>query len=38
MIDLIDPKIYNQAIDDSEPWLYKRFTSVLKDRNALKKN
>ena len=38
MVNLIGPKIYNQAIDDAEPWLYERFTSILEDSHALKKD
>jgi len=38
MVDLIGPTIYNQAIDDAEPWLYERFTSILEDSHALKKD
>lgn len=38
MIDLIGPKIYNQAIDDAEPWLYDRFTGILEDSHVLKKD
>lgn len=38
MIDLLGPKIYNQAIDDAEPWLYNRFIGILEDSHALKKD
>ena len=38
MVDLIGPKIYDQAIEDSEPWLYDRFTSILEDLSVLKKD
>ncbi|SJM71383.1 DUF2164 domain-containing protein [Psychrobacter piechaudii] len=38
MVDLIGPKIYNQAISDAEPWLYKRFTGILEDLSVLKKD
>ena len=38
MVDLIGSKIYNQAIDDAEPWLYERFISILEDSQALKKD
>ena len=38
MVDLIGSKIYNQAIDDAEPWLYERFISILEDSHALKKD
>ncbi|MDN3398105.1 DUF2164 domain-containing protein [Psychrobacter sp. APC 3426] len=38
MVDLIGPTIYNQAIEDAEPWLYERFISILEDSHALKKD
>ena len=38
MVDLIGPTIYNQAIDDAEPWLYERFMCILEDSHALKKD
>lgn len=38
MVDLIGSKIYNQAIDDAEPWLYDRFIGILEDSHALKKD
>ena len=38
MVDLIGSKIYNQAIDDAEPWLYERFMGILEDSHALKKD
>ena len=38
MVDLIGPTIYNQAIDDAEPWLYERFMGILEDSHALKKD
>lgn len=38
MVDLIGSKIYNQAIDDAEPWLYERFISILEDSQVLKKD
>ncbi|UNK05148.1 DUF2164 family protein [Psychrobacter raelei] len=38
MVNLIGPKIYDQAIEDSEPWLYDRFTSILEDLSVLKKD
>ncbi|WP_296204169.1 DUF2164 family protein [Psychrobacter sp. UBA3962] len=37
MVDLIGPKIYDQAISDAEPWLYNRFTGILEDLSVLKK-
>lgn len=37
MVDLIGPKIYDQAISDAEPWLYDRFTGILEDLSVLKK-
>ena len=38
MVDLIGSEIYNQAIDDAEPWLYERFMGILEDSHALKKD
>ena len=38
MVDLIGSKVYNQAIDDAEPWLYERFMGILEDSHALKKD
>lgn len=38
MVDLIGSKIYNQAIDEAEPWLYDRFMGILEDSHALKKD
>lgn len=38
MVDLIGSTIYNQAIDDAEPWLYERFMGILEDSQALKKD
>ena len=38
MVQLIGPKIYDQAISDAEPWLYERFMGILEDSHALKKD
>ena len=38
MVELIGPKIYDQAISDTEPWLYDRFTGILEDLSILKKD
>lgn len=38
MAQLIGPKIYSQAIEDAEPWLYDRFTGILEDLSVLKKD
>ena len=38
IVDLIGPKIYDQAISDAEPWLYDRFTGILEDLSVLKKD
>lgn len=38
MVQLIGPKIYDQAISDAEPWLYDRFTGILEDLSVLKKD
>ena len=38
MVDTIGPKLYNQVVDDMEPWFYARFTAILEDMYALKKD
>lgn len=38
LLELIGPKLYNQAIDELEPWLYDRFIGILEDSHALKKD
>lgn len=38
IVELIGPKIYDQAISDTEPWLYDRFTGILEDLSILKKD
>ena len=38
IVELIGPKIYDQAISDTEPWLYDRFTGILEDLSVLKKD
>lgn len=38
IVDTIGPKLYDQVIDDMEPWLYARFTAMLEDMYALKKD
>ena len=38
IVELIGPKIYDQAISDAEPWLYDRFTGILEDLSVLKKD
>ncbi|PNK61076.1 DUF2164 family protein [Psychrobacter sp. FDAARGOS_221] len=38
MVDLIGPKIYDQAIKDAEPWLFDRFNGILEDMSVLKKD
>ena len=38
IIDTIGPKLYDQVIDDMEPWFYARFTALLEDMYALKKD
>lgn len=38
LLELIGPKLYNQAIDELEPWLHERFTVILEDSHALKKD
>ena len=38
IIETIGPHLYNQVIDDMEPWLYDRFTSMLEDMHSFKKD
>ncbi len=38
LLELIGPKLYNQAIDEIEPWLYEKFVGILEDNHALKKD
>lgn len=38
LLELIGPRLYNQAIDELEPWLYDRFVSILEDSHSLKKD
>ena len=38
LLELIGPKLYNQAIDELEPWLHERFMGILEDSHALKKD
>ena len=38
IIETIGPTIYNQVIEDMEPWLYDRFTGILEDMHAFKKD
>ena len=38
LLELIGPKLYNQAIDELEPWLYDRFIGILEDSHAMKKD
>lgn len=38
IIETLGPQLYNQVIDDIEPWLYDRFTGVLEDMHSFKKD
>ena len=38
IIEKIGPHLYNQMIDDNEPWLYDRFTAILEDMHSFKKD
>lgn len=38
IIETITPHLYNQVIDDMEPWLYERLTGILEDMHSFKKD
>lgn len=38
IIETIGPHLYNQVIEDIEPWLYDRFTGILEDMHSFKKD
>lgn len=38
IIETLGSPLYNQVIDDIEPWLYDRFTGVLEDMHSFKKD
>lgn len=38
IIESIGPHLYNQVVDDLEPWLYDRFTAILEDMHSFKKD
>lgn len=38
IIETITPHLYNQVVDDIEPWLYERFTGILEDMHSFKKD
>ncbi len=38
VMDLIGSKIYNQAIDDAETWLYDMFLDILDGSHVLESN
>lgn len=38
IIDTIGPHLYNQVVDDMEPWLYDRLTGILEDMHSFKKD
>ena len=38
IIETVGPHLYNQVVDDMEPWLYDRFTGMLEDMHSFKKD
>ncbi|WP_201617927.1 DUF2164 domain-containing protein [Psychrobacter urativorans] len=38
IIETLGPHLYNQVIEDIEPWLYERFTIILEDMHSFKKD
>ena len=38
IIETLSPHLYNQVVDDMEPWLYDRFTGILEDMHSFKKD
>lgn len=38
IIETIGPHLYNQVIEDIEPWLYERLTVILEDMHSFKKD
>lgn len=38
IIETLGPHLYNQVVDDMEPWLYERFTVLLEDMHSFKKD
>lgn len=38
IIETLGPHLYNQVVDDIEPWLYDRFTGILEDMHSFKKD
>ena len=38
IIKTVGPHLYNQVVDDMEPWLYERFTDMLEDMHSFKKD
>ena len=38
IIETLSPHLYNQLVDDMEPWLYDRFTGILEDMHSFKKD
>ncbi len=38
IIETLGPHLYNQVIEDTEPWLYDRFTGILEDMHSFKKD
>ena len=38
IIETVGPHLYNQVVDDMEPWLYERFTGMLEDMHSFRKD
>jgi uncharacterized protein (DUF2164 family) len=38
IIKTVGLHLYNQVVDDMEPWLYDRFTGMLEDMHSFKKD
>lgn len=38
IIKTVGLHLYNQVVDDMEPWLYERFTGMLEDMHSFKKD
>lgn len=38
IIETIGPHLYNQVVNDMEPWLYDRLTGILEDMHSFKKD
>ena len=38
IIETLGPHLYNQVVDDIEPWMYERFNVLLEDMHSFKKD